>query len=359
MRPAKALPLIFQSLSIMLVHTTDLTNSWTLLFNALPYPTCVVRRGIITDANPAMQRLLEADVMELTGCELRNVLKISPANVYEKIERLAKGHASVSSMIGGAPVFYNCRWVSMQSSSPAPRIVMLEPGMNMIPTALEKDLYDDLQQHRTLVGSMLETDELERKKLSDFLHDEVGSLLATARHQLDIVNNALQQQSEEVHQELNKSVSLVDESIRQLRKVAMQTAPVSLEFGLNNAIQFLTDSFHKKAGIAIQVIMLPEEMQLARGLEVIVYRIVQELLNNAVSHSSASEIILQIIKHTSSITITLEDNGKGFDYKREHEKKNTVGLKKIMQRVELFEGKMHVDSTPGNGTIITVELNVN
>jgi signal transduction histidine kinase len=332
------------------------SNSWSLLFDQLPHPACTVHRGRIADANRAMQFLLKESALELTGRSLSDALPTTAnEKLFDRMKRSAEGTLSCTLSAYGQPMLYNCKWVALAGLDDA-YLLTFEPGMSVMPTALEKDLYDDLRDQRNLIELMIETDEMERKKFSDYLHDEIGSLLATTKHQLDILTASLHHDIAQSKTELDKSVVLVDESIRQLRRIAMQTAPVSIEFGLPRAVRFLIDVLNKKAGIGIQLILLPEDLQLPRSLEIVVYRIVQELLTNCISHSGATEIILQIVLHTSSVTIVTEDNGKGFDFKKEKRKKGTVGLKKIMQRVELFDGKMQIDSKPGQGSIVTIDL---
>jgi len=305
-----------------------------------------------------MQRMLNEDVSELTGRALADVLPATPLEkIYERMTRMPEGLMPCTLSVNGTAMLYNCKWLALPRVS-STYLLMFEPGLSVMPTALEKDLYDDLQQQRNLIELMIETDELERKKFSDYLHDDIGSLLATAKHQLDMASQALHTDAVNSKAEVDKSIGLVDESIRQLRRLAMQTAPVSIEFGLARAVRFLIDVLNKKSPSNIQLILLPEEIKLPRGLEIIVYRIVQELLNNCISHSGANEIILQIILHANSVSIISEDNGKGFDAKKEKRKKGTVGLKKIMQRVELFDGKMQIDSSLGQGSIVTIDLSL-
>ena len=331
---------------------------WSLLFDQLPYPACIVHNGNISDTNRAMQQLLNEDAAELTGRSLSDVLPASPSDkVYDRMTRVAEGRMPCTLMVNNQPMLYTCKWMILPRITSA-YLLMFEPSLSMMPTALEKDLYDDLQQQRNLIELMIETDELERKKFSDYLHDDIGSLLATAKHQLDIASQTLHTNTIHSKTEVDKSIALVDESIRQLRRLAMQTAPVSIEFGLSRAVNFLIDTLNKKVNASIQLIFLPDEMRLPRGLEIIVYRIVQELLTNCIRHSGANEIILQIIQHSNSVSIISEDNGKGFDAKKEKRKKGAVGLKKIMQRVELFDGKMQIDSSPGQGSIVTIDLSL-
>lgn len=273
------------------------------------------------------------------------------------MNRKTEGQQSCTVYLNGMPLLYTCRWKTITEADPGAYMFVMEPAVSTaLPTALEKDLYDDLQEQRTLVDLLLETDELERKKFSDYLHDEVGSLLATAKHQLNIASQSLNTNSTTSLAEIDKSIGLVDRSIEQLRHIAMHTAPVSVEFGLTRAVQYLADRLSKQKNVSVRVILLPEEMLLPKNVETVAYRIVQELLGNAIRHSDATEVIVHLVQHPASVSIMAEDNGKGFDYKKEKRKKESVGLRKIMHRVELFDGKMDVDSAPGKGTVITVDL---
>lgn len=331
---------------------------WSLLFGTLPHPACVVRNGLVYDSNEAMQRLTGIGRDDALGQLLSDVV---PAAAVEKMQtqmqRRAEGQMTCTVYHNGMPMLYTCRWKTITNADPGAFLVIMEPAVtSSLPTALEKDLYDDLVEQRNLFELLLETDELERKKFSDYLHDEVGSLLATAKHQLNIASQSLNGNTGTSLSEIDKSIGLVDRSIRQLRDIAMHAAPVSVEFGLPRAVQYLADTLSKQNNASVRVILLPEDMRLPKNLETIAYRIVQELLSNAIRHSGAHEVILQLIQHPASVNIVAEDNGKGFDYKKEKRKNGAVGLRKIMHRVELFNGKMEVDSALGKGTVVTVDL---
>jgi signal transduction histidine kinase len=331
---------------------------WNLLFDTLPQPACVVRNGLVFDINSSMQRLLNTDDSDWLGQELATLLPASPSDkIYARMQRNGDGQLPCTLFINGVSMLYTCKWKSISASDDS-FLLILEPVSSVLPTALEKDLYEDLQEQRDLIELMIETEEMEHKKFSDYLHDEVGSLLATAKHQLDIASQSLHNNASASLQEINKSIDLVDRSINQLRTIAMHTAPVSVEFGLISALQYLSETLNRKSNLNVKLIFIPENISLPRSLEIITYRTVQELLNNSIRHSEATEIILQLVQHPTSLSIIVEDNGKGFDYRKEKSKKGTIGLKKIMQRVELFDGKIEVDSTPGKGTVITIDLSI-
>lgn len=344
-------------MSTSVSQTTD-SKLWSLLFGSLPHPACVVRNGLVYDTNEAMQRLTGFKRDDALGQRLVDTLPTAVAEkILTQLQRKQEGQVSCTVYVNSVPMLYTCRWKTVTDADPGAFLLVMEPAVSSsLPTALEKDLYDDLVEQRNLVEDLLETDELERKKFSDYLHDEVGSLLATAKHQLNLATQSLNTNTNASLTEIDKSIGLVDRSIERLRFVAMHAAPVSIEFGLPRAVQYLADTLSKQRNVGVRVILLPEDMRLPKNLETVTYRIVQELLGNAIRHADANEVILQLVQHPASVSIMAEDNGKGFDYKKEKRKKGAVGLRKIMHRVELFDGKMDVDSAPGKGTVVTVDL---
>ena len=344
----------------MSTPTSNATESklWTLLFGALPHPACVIRRGLVYDANPAMQRITGLDRDDLLGQRLVDLLPAAKTEkIHARMRRSPEGQQPCTVYVNGVPLLYTCRWKSASAADPTASVLVLEPMLsNAMPTALEKDLYDDLRDQRNLMELLIETDELERKKFSDYLHDDVGSLLATTKHQLNLALLSLNETHDASIAEINKSIGLVDRSINRLRVIAMQTAPVSVEFGLTRAVQYLADTLNKSSNGSVRVIIMPDEIRLPKSLETVAYRIVQELLSNAMRHADAPEVILQLIQHPASVSIIVEDNGKGFDARKEKRKPGGVGLRKIVQRVGLFNGKVDVDSAPGKGTMVTIDI---
>ena len=97
---------------------------------------------------------------------------------------------------------------------------------------------------------------------------------------------------------------------------------------------------------------IPKEVQLT------IYRIVQELLSNALRHAKATEILVQCSQNGSTFFITVEDNGKGFDVNYNEDSQKGMGLPNLKSRVDYLQGKMEISSVPGNGTSINIELNV-
>ena len=113
----------------------------------------------------------------------------------------------------------------------------------------------------------------------------------------------------------------------------------------------------QKADIEIQTYFFPEEDidQLAEDLLADAYRIVQELINNILKHAQASQVDVQLTKHTDHLNIFISDNGKGF----QKSKTNGIGLRNIKDRLQKVKGTLDIDSSPGHGTSITVDIPLN
>jgi signal transduction histidine kinase len=342
------------------IHIHPSNEVFDLYFRLSAHPGVLLENGIIKEANYAFEGLTKKKKGHLINHSFKSFLNQTKGeSMFDLMSELSKGEKHFTFIINNSEQTFNCKWTSSYSNNVSTILLILEPSVSLMITPLEKELFDDLQDQRELIDLMIESDEYERKKFSDYLHDEIGSLLATAKHQLNIAHNAVLADHLTSKSEIEKSIHLVDESIRQLRSIALQTAPISYEFGLINAINNLVDRLNKKSSNSqIQFISAVDKLKLNSSLEITTYRIIQELLNNTSKHSNASEIILQLIKHETSINITIEDNGKGFNPKIERKRKDTLGLKKIKQRVDLFRGKMQIDSSENSGTIITIELTI-
>ena len=155
---------------------------------------------------------------------------------------------------------------------------------------------------------------------------------------------------------LNEIKILIDDVIIETRNIAYRIIPPLLkEFGLIPALKNLCEQI--KISFKINVILQEYELRnrLEENLELTLYRIAQEALNNAVKYSNASEVLIQLIHHSNSIVMIIDDNGKGFDTNAES-KWTGIGLKNIQERVKAFQGSVSITSSQDLGTEIMVEI---
>ncbi|MBK8139663.1 MAG: hypothetical protein IPK57_00630 [Chitinophagaceae bacterium] len=160
--------------------------------------------------------------------------------------------------------------------------------------------------------------------------------------------------SEEHGRTFNNALGKLDESISEMRRVAHNMMPEALlKLGLQQALQDYCDGLAESQPFTINTEFYGLEKRLESSVEIVVYRIVQELLNNVVKHSGATSILAQVMRQKNSLSITVEDNGKGFG------EKETVlqgaGLKNIRSRVDYLKGQLDIKSTPGKGTSVHID----
>ncbi len=221
---------------------------------------------------------------------------------------------------------------------------------------LQEQKITELEKEKLLLAtqSILKGQEDERSRLAQDLHDGLGGLLSGVKLQLGAMKGNLIL-SEEHGRTFNNALGKLDESISEMRRVAHNMMPEALmKLGLQQALQDYCDGLSESQSFKINGEFYGLEKRMESSVEIVVYRIVQELLNNAVKHSGAVIILVQVMRHDNNLTITVEDNGKGFN-KEEVQLKKGTGLKNIQSRVDYLKGQLDIKSAPGNGTSIHID----
>jgi signal transduction histidine kinase len=211
------------------------------------------------------------------------------------------------------------------------------------------------QQVATLQGILKGQDE-ERGRLAKDLHDGLGGLLSGVKFSLTNMksNVVLDAESALVFE---RSLDMLDNSISELRRVAHNMMPeVLVKFGLQEALKSYCDSIQQSGIFKVEFQSLGNEIRVASNTEIILYRIVQELLNNASKYAKASTVLVQLAFHENEINITVEDNGVGFDVSKTQQSTG-AGWNNIRSRVEYLRGT--VDVTSGSkGTSVHLHIPV-
>ena len=154
-----------------------------------------------------------------------------------------------------------------------------------------------------------------------------------------------------------RSLDMLDTSIKELRRVAHNMMPEMLnKFGLDEALKEYCNSVNATNLVAVNYQSVGMDSRLDSSTEIIIYRIVQELMNNILKHAAASQVFVQLIKDNSRLNIVVEDNGKGFDTAILENNKG-AGWTSIRSRVEYLKGQIDINSEPGKGTLINIEFN--
>jgi signal transduction histidine kinase len=191
--------------------------------------------------------------------------------------------------------------------------------------------------------------EVERRRLARELHDETGQALTSILLGL----RALEEANNDV--EVDDLRELVVATLQDVRRLAVQLRPKALDdFGLVPALERLVQTFSESSGISVELEAQIGEQRLPSDVETTVYRIVQEALTNVVKHAEASRVSILLVRRDATVTAVVEDDGRGFDPEAAGE--DSLGLEGMRERVELHQGRMTVETAPGSGTTLRVEV---
>ncbi len=222
---------------------------------------------------------------------------------------------------------------------------------------IQKHKINELENERMLLAtqSVLKGEDSERKRLARDLHDGLGGLLSGVKIAFNNMKGNLVLSSESVN-DFNQALCMLDSSITELRRVAHNMMPEALmKLGLKDTLTDFCNELGKINPMQIDFQFYGQFERVESNLEINIYRIIQELVNNAIKHSEAKELVVQLIQEPKRLCFIVLDNGKGFELDDIQHTKG-MGLASIKSRVDSFKGQLEIISKPGKGTEITIEF---
>lgn len=218
----------------------------------------------------------------------------------------------------------------------------------------------ELEKERSYLAakSVLEGEEAERSRLAGDLHNGLGGLLSGIKLNL----SSMKENSVITHENMsafNHALSLLDTSISELRRIAHNLMPETLNhYGLKTALEDFCTQVAPADKPVITVSFFGDEIRYTKELELTVYRIIQELVNNALKHASASTVSIQVFSEPQRLSAQVIDNGCGFVNNSDIYIAKGKGLENIYNRVTAMNGKLDIWSEPGQGTEISIEFEI-
>lgn len=227
---------------------------------------------------------------------------------------------------------------------------------------LQQAKIDELETEKQLTATeaVLKGEEQERTRLAKDLHDGLGGMLSGIKFSLSNMKENLIMTPDNA-QAFERSIDMLDSSIQEMRRVAHNMMPEMLvRYGLKIALEEFCNEINRSGAIHTNYQFIgTHTTSIDQTVAVTVYRIVQELVNNAIKHAYAQNVLVQL--HASEqeklLTITIEDDGKGFDKNLLTVSKG-MGWNNIQNRVDFLKGKIDVNSEPGKGTSVLIEINM-
>lgn len=225
---------------------------------------------------------------------------------------------------------------------------------------IQQQTINELETERKLTAtkSLLEGEEKERSRIAKDLHDGLSGMLSGVKYSLQNMQENLIMTPEN-QQSFTRSLDMLDSSIAEMRRVAQNMMPeVLLNFGLDAALKDYIAEVNKSGLVRfVYQSMGIEQWAADKNTSLSIYRITQELINNVIKHSGATQALVQVLLENKKLVVSVEDNGKGMPALNETATTG-MGWKNIRSRVELLKGTLNVHASPETGTVVNLEFTI-
>jgi PAS domain S-box-containing protein len=226
---------------------------------------------------------------------------------------------------------------------------------------MESELRDSQRRLQKLSRKSIEALEVDRRTVSRELHDSIGGNLAAIRFALEAVVKMISEKPDSAAEFLEKAISQLAETIKECKRLSVNLRPSVLDdMGLISTIDWHARQLGQHYS-RIQVIQQIDvtEQEIPEAFKIVIYRVIQEALNNAARHSLADTVYIRLKRSGNYLETEVEDNGHGFDLEQVYEQGDHLsglGLRSMQERVEIIGGSFSVHSRFGAGTRIRITL---
>lgn len=221
--------------------------------------------------------------------------------------------------------------------------------------SLNTDLKRRTVQLQELALKLSEAEDKERRRLAEMLHDDLQQLLAAAKLQLGQLSE-LAGGNEKILQVLALVDRILSESVRKTRNLSHELSPMVLsQQGLSAALQWLGKQMNIRHGLSVEIVAEADAETSSAPLRTFLYKAVNEILFNVVKHSGVNSARVNVQRTSAGIEVAVSDTGKGFDPEKSGMEKG-FGLFSIQERIQMLDGQMRIESAPGKGTCIFLQV---
>ncbi len=257
------------------------------------------------------------------------------------------------------------RWILVTANQGG--VIIENARIHELTVKLNDHLREEMEEKERLTGlvksqrddhlhALVQAQDDERKRIASDLHDSLGSLLSTVRVRFNQLQEELAADLPEKKGQVETTLNLLDEAVDELRRIAHNMLPVTLhKFGLEAALKTFIENIQLPHSLEVSVQILGLRTRLPEQTEVSLYRICQELVQNVLKHAKASQMRLQLIDHGDALNLIVEDDGVGMDTSAIV---YGFGFHTIETKVDLLNGTFSIESRPGAGTMVLINIPV-
>ncbi|HEU5146243.1 MAG TPA: ATP-binding protein, partial [Chryseosolibacter sp.] len=348
--------------SLLLVQEEKVDSS---THAASRFPASLVLRALKSHDTIIVNDLAaEKSIRDLDGMRERGVRS------FVMLPVTINGHLSMviyleNSFAEGWYNYERVRWARIAANQGA--VIIENARIHERSVKLNQDLRKEMSEKERLASvieaqkdahlrALVQTQDAERKRIAGDLHDSLGSLLSTVKLRFNGLQDEFGKNSPEKLGRFKDTIRMLDDAIDELRQISHNMLPVSLRrFGLKAALETFVEQVNASQRLDTRLQILGLERRLPEDIEVAGYRICQELVQNVIKHAHASSVNIQVIDHRDSLNIIVEDDGRGMSKK---EIAKGFGFTTIQAKVDLFRGSFEIESQPGKGAMVLVDLPV-
>lgn len=281
----------------------------------------------------------------------REIAALTAANVAQELDVVKKNRMLIGGSILSVAVIIILA-LSYRNSKQRREIAEKEQTLQS-----EQIRFLERQQQVVSLQSMINGQETERTRIAKDLHDGLGGLFSTVKMYFSTLQHKNPQLGDD--ELFQKGYAIIDTASVEVRRIAHNMMPeVLMKLGLVNALKDLCDSITSGKLLTVSLEVHGMNGRLNATTEIMLFRIVQELLNNIIKHANATEVIIQCVKDQSRLSVIVEDNGQGFNT-ADAEAGAHSGITTVKNRVDYLKGRMTIDSQKNVGTTVMMDFLIN
>jgi len=217
---------------------------------------------------------------------------------------------------------------------------------------MEREMLNQkIQEQKKISRAIIKAQEEEKNHIGKELHDNISQILASTKMFL----SSAAKKNESIREIIKYPIELINSSIDEIRLLSHKQVTPLKNINLQEMLQNLVSALDKNSSLNVSFSYTVKGSLLSDELKLNIYRIVQEQINNIIKHAQAHNVTIEVKTEEDNISVQITDDGKGFKLS---EKRKGIGISNMMNRIESYNGKMQIKTSPGNGVKIKVTIPV-